>query len=574
MRTLKSRLQKPRRKRRTGVLVQFNLERFCRSLEMCLRTPFDGPGQLVERQVSWEDERAFAISYLFSEMLSKYDDGKPSPEREATTWQRFVEAERSCFEINQVLAVSGFQNQHQSVIERTREIIAKILGDFSWDECEPFMGWGPGATTRLRRREAAAAYKFSGKPETTAGNAILGYTAICRVPAWETMLRLREQGLDGLQIVPGNRIITVPKNYRTDRTIAIEPDLNMYIQKGIGGVIRRKLRRWGCDLDDQTRNQRMAALAVTEGLATVDLKMASDTISREVVSQLLPPDWLLALEQCRSPFGVLPSGEKIFYQKFSSMGNGFTFELESLIFLALCRAVAEACGEKGHRVSVYGDDLIVPASCYELLCGALRSLGFTPNEKKSYADGPFRESCGKHYFSGHDVTPFYVRRPVTSLDRLFLLHNQLWRWAERTRLVIGEESYEALQLELRRLRALAPATWRKPRLPDGFGDGAFIGFVDQLSLTPHKWGWEYWQVSALERTSSELEGPAGTVLASLSLLEKRGSDKSAWLSSRGSLQYDVSRLRLLDEQSEVSGAPSEVRGYREMKILIPRFPPA
>lgn len=549
------RMKRSRGKPRIGGIAHFNLSRFCSELGGALQVPFECPGVPAERQVDWSSEDRFLITYLFSEVLSKYDDGKPSPEKDKVTWQRFAQAEASCFEVNQRLAVSGFPNRHLPVILRARELIAKMLGDFSWDECEPFMGWGPGASTRLRRRESDAAYKYSGKPETTAGNSILGYTAICRVPSWKRELSLNgEEGLDILTVVPGNRVVTVPKNYKTDRTIAIEPCMNMYVQKGIGGVIRRKLRRWGCNLDDQSINQRLALFGAATGeLATIDLSMASDTISREVVSRMLPSDWVLALEQSRSQFGVLPSGERFFYQKFSSMGNGYTFELESLIFLALARACAQLMGETGRYVAVYGDDIVVPVSCYGPLCEVLSDLGFTPNPKKSFAEGPFRESCGKHYFLDRDVSPFYVRKPVTNLSRLFLLHNNLWRWNERSRLCIGEERYEAVVALLQRIRMLAPSSWRNPRLPDGFGDGAFIGPLSSLTLCRHKFGWEYWTVRALATTQVELECELpGIMLKSLARLEKRAPGEPPG--------------------QETSVLPSEEGRVKETKILIPLFP--
>jgi hypothetical protein len=148
--------------------------------------------------------------------------------------------------------------------------------------------------------------------------------------------------------------------------------MNIYVQKGIGGVIRNRLRSIGINLDDQTKNQRLAKIGSFSGrLATIDLSMASDCISRLIVEKLIRSDWLLALGQCRSPIGVLPSGRKIFYQKYSSMGNGYTFELETLIFLSLAYAWARLHGEDVDRISVYGDDIIVPSTMAEGFCGLL-----------------------------------------------------------------------------------------------------------------------------------------------------------------------------------------------------------
>ena len=493
-------------------------------------------------------------SLLIRELFSKYDDGLPSPEKERVTWERFHEAETLCRETNLAFRTSSMSSDPFWVKVYAR--IRDLLGTFSWDECAEGFGFGPGATTRLTRREAYAAYKYSGIPESTSGNASLARCAIRILPLWEQSVRsCGEISGDLVKIVPGNRIITVPKSYKTDRTIAKEPDMNIYIQKGIGRVIRNRLLRVGVTLNDQTRNQVSAFQGSLDGsLATIDLSMASDTLSFGLVSFLLPNDWWWACEQARSPVGTLDSGNIIHYQKFSSMGNGYTFELESLIFWAICQTVCCRYGnELDRRVKVYGDDLIVPTEYSQEVLARLQQAGFKPNEGKTFLSGPYRESCGKHYFQGNDITPFYIRRPVLKLDRLFLVHNNLRRWCDRTGALCDEL--------LKTLRCLAPASWRDPRLPDGFGDGAFIGAVDELALDSHPYGWESWLVRVLEVTSRELQDdlPVGQLIASL---------------KANSLDVSSSELKKLGLRETSSGLPARVEGYRQINIAVPRFPKA
>jgi hypothetical protein len=510
-------------------------------------------------------------SLLLREIFSKYDDGKPSEEKSSTTWKRFHEAEGQCQSTNKSFYDTACRDPFWISVRRR---LWDALGTFDWDECARFFAFGPGATTRLTRSESFAAYKYSGIPESTSGNAGLATCAIRMVPLWNQSVQSSAEtlGVTGLvSVVPGNSIIAVPKNFKTDRTIAKEPCMNIYIQKGIGRVIRNRLNRVGVDLNDQTRNQRAALQgSITGELATVDLTMASDTLSYEVVSWLLPNDWWFALEQCRSPVGVLPSGEIVNYQKFSSMGNGYTFELESLIFWAICQQVCRPnINETDLSVCVYGDDLVIPSVHYDQLVERLAQAGFTPNLKKSFASGPYRESCGKHYFQGSDITPFYVRKPVQELDRLFLVHNNVHRWGQRTEV-------EVLPL-LKQLRELAPAKWRQPRLPDGYGDGAFIGFVDELQMDSHPHGWEYWQCKALTRSSVELEGelPVGQLIASLKASSARkvivrGEVFSRLRGKRVTRLTEYSELHHLDET--LPGLPARVGRYREITILIPRHP--
>jgi hypothetical protein len=88
---------------------------------------------------------------------------------------------------------------------------------------------------------------------------------------------------------------------------------------------------------------------------------------------------------------------------FSSMGNGATFCLETLIFAAACYAVGS------RRFRVYGDDVIIEPECYDEYLRLTRFLGFSINHDKTFRDGPFRESCGLDVWNGVDVTPVYIR---------------------------------------------------------------------------------------------------------------------------------------------------------------------
>lgn len=498
----------------------------------------------------------FGIRYFLEEWLSKLDDGKPSPGKSATTWERFNSAEESCRKANHVIR-SWRTSPFEQEISLARKICDTVLGPFNWDFAAKSFGWGPGATTRLNRRMSDAAHKYCGTPQTTIGNAILANAVLKYNPLWSRELPdlPEEEGVGKCKIVPGNRIVTVPKNYKTDRTIAIEPDMNIYVQKGIGGYMRSRLQRVGVDLDDQTRNQRLALVGSLSGtLATVDMSMASDTISRSVVDLLIRPDWLDALGQCRSPFGVLPSGEKIFYQKFSSMGNGYTFELETLIFYSLTLAVVHLLGLEAHRVSVYGDDVIVPSAATDRLYGLLSWLGFTPNAKKSYATGGFRESCGKHFFRGYDVTPFYVKKAPKTLVDLFKLHNQIYRFEQRAESWLGP--YRVCQFqELRRwLRSYAPASWRRPTLLDGIGDGGFVGPFDEVLPDRAHRGWDGWQCKAIvaQPTHDESLDSHGLLVKSLELLE-RSSGKPRCLFT------DPEESRIL---------PIKGERYRQAKLFV------
>jgi hypothetical protein len=100
-------------------------------------------------------------------------------------------------------------------------------------------------------------------------------------------------------------------------------------------------------------------------------------------------------------------------EKFSSMGNGFTFELETLIFAAIALVITRECGFSGRLgsdVFVFGDDIIVKNGVARPLKSVLEFLGFELNAEKSYfGDEPFRESCGGDYFAGQPVRPYFLK---------------------------------------------------------------------------------------------------------------------------------------------------------------------
>jgi hypothetical protein len=233
-------------------------------------------------------------------------------------------------------------------------------------------------------------------------------------------------------IKPGNKVLFVPKTALIDRSIAVEPRMNVYAQLGLGAYLRLLLKtRAKLDLDTQNPNQDLAYEASLHGhLATVDLSMASDTIARELVRDLLPEGWFNALDWCRSKQGFLDNSW-FNYEKFSSMGNGYTFELESMIFYALTSSVCEHLGLVNHYTRVFGDDIICPVEAVALLGEVLSYCGFRINQSKSYFSGVFRESCGADFFDGTNVRPHFCKEVPTDASSLYNLANGIRRASRR-----------------------------------------------------------------------------------------------------------------------------------------------
>lgn len=308
--------------------------------------------------------------------------------------------------------------------------VSETIGDVAPDDILDRGSFSGGATTSRNRTESHPALKFTGKAHVTSA----------ALPWVEILLEDRDPwqylGAVKPEITVGNVMFTVPKNSEIDRCACKEPDLNMYLQKGAGMVIRRGLRSRGINLNDQSINQSLARKGSLDGsLATIDLSSASDSVTIELVRQCLPWHWFHVLDCLRShktviPSDLVPTGEESIHENemFSSMGNGFTFELESLIFWAIARTVCYFRGVSG-TVSVYGDDIIIPTGAVDHFMFVLSFLGFEVNASKSFWEGSFRESCGGHFDDGYDVTPFYVKAPARRLIDCIHLANQVRKWA-------------------------------------------------------------------------------------------------------------------------------------------------
>jgi len=456
----------------------------------------------------------FGLEYLASEILSKMHPvttGADPADLVRVAMDKFYASEDQCRETNQRLT-EEFKRlgsaELDPIVSRIQRKIARLLGRFSWDEAHRHFGHGKGATTRLPKIRGDRYYKFGDIPDSTKECETLSKIAISLIKPW----RRAEPGNwseNEVKIVPGNRVTTVRKTAKTDRVIAKEPCMNIYIQRGIGPMIRKRLKRVGIDLNDQTRNNILAQEGSEHWedespLCTIDLSNASDTISQKVVELFLPPDWYEAMDACRSHYGVLDDGTCIRYQKFSTMGNGFTFELESLIFWAIASTCVDVLKCPDTRIGVYGDDLIVTRDAYELLETCLTRFGFTLNPKKSFSTGPFRESCGKHWFKGRDVSPFYIRKGVETVIDELLVVNNLRRWLSRVYRGFIPPLAWSIYTDVR--DSLLPA-WvvREYKIPDGFGDLGVVSSFEEALPQRAQHGLEGWCCDVLQETPTPLK---------------------------------------------------------------------
>jgi hypothetical protein len=448
----------------------------------------------------------------------------------------FIKAERKCQLTNLSYGLGASKAVKQVLYLASRKI-SQILGPVP-ELASLQLRYGPGANTSVRMAEASLSGKLSATLACSEDMLPFVGGLLAEVPLlvehWSerssTQLPLWEPDPDFVRArlkvrVDDGKLVFVPKSAKTHRPIIVEPVLNGLFQLGVGSYLKDRLRTSGLDLRTQDLNRRLARKGSTDGsLATLDLSSASDTIALSVVADLLPLPWFEFLSQFRT--GTFSyDGLSFELEKFSSMGNGFTFELESLIFWALCFGATRSVGGDVSTIGTYGDDLIVPVCAVDLLMETLDACGFWVNPSKSFWSGPFRESCGADWLDGSDVRPYYLRDLIS--DRvLFVAHNWAMRRCERE------------------FASLCHAwTWPHNRLygPDGYGDGHLIGSHDLYTTRESRragWGGGFFDTYSLGVKRTKIRRPSDWLLPAYSVYARTGAESPTDpFVTRGSVGY-------------------------------------
>jgi len=280
--------------------------------------------------------------------------------------------------------------------------------------------------------------------------------------------------LKPLKEVRSNRFFTVPKDSSKDRGCCIEASLMVSLQLDAGKHIERRIEKvYKVNLaNGKPYHQWLAQIASRHGtFSTIDLSNASDTVAFGLVQLLLPSDWLSLLNSLRAGSTDL-DGQTVLLSKYSSMGNGFTFPLETLLFWTLGKVIGSRC------ITVFGDDIIVETEHHAAMVAALRYFGFTPNAKKTFCDGPFRESCGGDYFEGTLVRAHYLKEVPSEPQHWVSLANGLRR-------VDPDQTYT--KAAWRYCVDQVPVGWRNFCADSSLGDFAFYDPAAKPQLRFFAW---------------------------------------------------------------------------------------
>jgi hypothetical protein len=395
-----------------------------------------------------QSSRDFSMTCLWNSILKKFQDNiLPSADQRAL--DLFLEVNQSCAQFiwdpdqqSEIDAIAfgearGFIHDFFFPDFSRGAFKAPIL---SYAEIFRSFGVGPGSNIGTRSNDF---YSKIGTSVMTASSQSLleKFKYLTRSePLW-SLVESKRSEIRGYQVIGESRLSFVPKTREISRTICTEPLCNMFFQKGIGSVIERRLREvCGIDLTFQPDNNRILAQrgSLDGKFGTIDLSSASDSMSLALVREFFPASVVRMLEEARTPFTILPDGRKVELHMVSSMGNAFTFPLQTLFFVSLVYGVYRARSIRPMRPSrqslgnfaVFGDDIIVLREAYDHVCRLLMLCGFKVNVDKSFNDGFFRESCGSDFYQNHNVRGVYIRSLITLSDRYSAI-NRLNVWSAK-----------------------------------------------------------------------------------------------------------------------------------------------
>lgn len=328
------------------------------------------------------------------------------------TMQIFLDREEKNRKINISLRNSVLKGDLGKVVSRWSHEVHKILHE----DPLPVGSLTMGATTHSKKGHGAFDRFLNAGITSDLENFLATQPVIdCDVPWIKTVSDI------------GSDCRIIDKDGIKGRLIHPEPACNMFYQRGYGLQLSSLYAKAGRNIPDlPARHVELARQSSIDlSLCTIDLSGGNLNLPTELVRLVLPQEWFVHLDAARSKVTTY-NGCAISLETFTTAGNGFCFELESILFYALVRAICYLRGHKG-IVSVYGDDIICPDSAYKDVASCMGALGFDINHEKSFhGDVPFRESCGGDFFRGYPVRPVFCRTLLEDIGDVITLHNQCW----------------------------------------------------------------------------------------------------------------------------------------------------
>lgn len=288
------------------------------------------------------------------------------------------------------------------VISRVRSLMKKWLGPVNWDEIAKHCCFGTKATVGNPKSDAY--YDVKTRVLTGSSSHISQFDdVVVKDPVLTRSLRNSERILCTML-----EQVNVPKSYKILRGITPNTTIGAFLTKGIGIVLEDVCSEQGLSIrKTQARHrQYVKTYSKTRQYVTADLSAASQCYLLAHLNAMLPREWYRLIKLGRiADIGM--GGVMFKSQSVMTMGIGFTFPLQTLLFAAILTAVRDLLGLNDKlKISVYGDDLIYPREMHKYVVRVFSDLGFSMNYDKTFKDSYFRESCGADFFNGIDVRPF------------------------------------------------------------------------------------------------------------------------------------------------------------------------
>lgn len=294
------------------------------------------------------------------------------------------------------------------VLQEARKNIKRILGEYSVDEVADHVRFGSRACYGVPFHRAYLHEKMDASLPSSRAHSKWFVEHLHSDSILSDAFKNKEKLF--LTDCASLALSLVPKSFKSLRIVKPQTVLGNFYTNGLGSVLQDRLLKEGLDIRRlQAKHGRIVKKQSKSGyLATADLSAASDSITYELLGRLLPRPWLRAVMLGTARY-VNIEHQRVRLSSIATMGDGHTFPLQTLIFYSLLKAIRDLKKTSG-TISVYGDDLIYPASLHHIVVRIFSNLHFIINEDKTYADrcreGVFRESCGSDYYRGCDVRPF------------------------------------------------------------------------------------------------------------------------------------------------------------------------
>jgi len=422
------------------------------ALYSCLREDLRdaiGPQRLDELELyglSSDSTPVEAACYSVMRALLKKFQHQSTQKQDDAALQKFISVNQRCELWEPHVRIEYWQ---EALLGEFKRAIYEFLNPYGYPlVCDPrsaldFGRCGPGAAIEARGGDSYT--KLFASPLTCTSPYLYfwyrRYTT--NFPSWADAEFLRMAEYGEARIVEGNRLCFVPKDDKISRCICVEPSLNMFYQLGLGYILEQRLNSFfGIDMSLQPERNRKLAFQGSSGIdssITIDLSSASDSISMRMLEWCLPRWFFDQLRLYRSNKCQFPDSSMHELHMVSTMGNGFTFPLQTMLFSCMVLASARLCDIKlqnprrefSGNWGVFGDDIICPAEIARQVLFLIDYTGFQINKDKTYTEGPFRESCGADFFRGRNVRGVYVKRLDTIQDRYAVI-NQLNLFSART----------------------------------------------------------------------------------------------------------------------------------------------